>query len=108
SGPVYLRAQVPLDGHELLDEVREKTIREMLHLCLAFVKHYPSIIKQGKPQSGEPTYYLRRKAADSRLDPKKTIEEQFNLLRTVDNKDYPAFFELEGHTYLLKIEKKNP
>lgn len=106
AGRVYMRSEAPLEGHELLPEVREKTIREMLRLCREFVERYPAIIAQGKPQAGEPTYYSRRKAADSRLDPRKSIEEQFNLLRAVDNESYPAFFELKGHAYLLKIEKK--
>ncbi|MFA5975492.1 MAG: formyltransferase family protein [Elusimicrobiota bacterium] len=106
AGTVYLRGEVPLKGHELLVEIREKTIREMLRLCRTFVKQYPALIARGKPQTGRPTFYARRKASDSRLDPRKSIEKQFNLLRMVDNESYPAFFELKGHTYRLKIEKK--
>ena len=42
--------------------------------------------------------------SDSRLDPDDTIAQQFNLLRVVDNERYPAFFELLGRRYILKIE----
>ena len=35
----------------------------------------------------------------------RTLAEQFNLLRTVDNTRYPAFFDLQGHRYRLHIEK---
>jgi len=51
------------------------------------------------------SFYLRRRPEDSRLDPDKTIREQFNLLRVVDNEKYPAFFDLHGQRFLLKVEK---
>ena len=40
-------------------------------------------------------------------DSNKSLKEQFNLLRIVDNINYPAFFELDRHKYILKIEKAN-
>ena len=39
------------------------------------------------------------------LDPNKTIVEQFNLLRIVDNDRYPAYFNWLGQDYIMKIEK---
>lgn len=35
----------------------------------------------------------------------KTIREQFNFLRVVDNERYPVYFELNGMQFVLKIEK---
>ena len=35
----------------------------------------------------------------------KTIKEQFNLLRIVDNNYYPAFFEYNGYRYKIQINK---
>jgi hypothetical protein len=55
-------------------------------------------------QMGETSWFKRRKQADSKLDPNKSILEQFGLLRTVDNERYPAYFELAGRRYFLKIE----
>jgi methionyl-tRNA formyltransferase len=106
AGRVYLRGRVPLEGDELLHEMRIKVGREMTRLCLEFVRRYPAILKKGAPQKGVPTYYGRRTAADSRLDTNKSIASQFNRLRVVDNDDYPAFFKHKGFTYVLKIEKK--
>jgi hypothetical protein len=34
-----------------------------------------------------------------------TLREQFNLLRVVDNERYPAYFELNGIKYVIKINK---
>jgi len=105
AGKIYLQSAVPLAGTELIGELRRLTITEMLRLCAEFVGQYPSILERGVEQSGPPSYYPKRAARDSRLDPDKTLREQFNLLRTVDNDHYPAFFSLHGKTYVLRIEK---
>ena len=38
-------------------------------------------------------------------DISKSLDDQFNLLRTVDNNEYPAFFEINGRRYVIKIEE---
>ena len=55
-------------------------------------------------QTGEETFYKKRNSENSKLDIDKSIKEQFNLLRIVDNDSYPAFFEVDGNRYILKIE----
>jgi len=42
----------------------------------------------------------------SELDPTKTIMDQFKLLRIVDNESYPAFFEVAGKSFILRIESE--
>jgi methionyl-tRNA formyltransferase len=57
-------------------------------------------------QQGEPGVMLsKRSPEDSRLDPNKTIAEQFNLIRVADSIRYPSFFELLGKRYLVYVEK---
>ena len=55
------------------------------------------------------TFYRKRTPSDSCLDINKSINEQFNLLRVVDNERYPAFFKKNNIKYVVKIykEKKN-
>jgi methionyl-tRNA formyltransferase len=106
AGKVYRRGKVPLAGDELLPEIQEKVAGEMVRLCEEFIAGYPATLKKATDQSGASSYYRWRKPEDSRLDPKKSLAEQFNLLRTVDNEAYPAFFDYRGSTYVLKIEKK--
>ena len=36
---------------------------------------------------------------------KKNIKSQFNLLRIVDNDNYPAFFKFKKNVYIIKILK---
>lgn len=107
AGPIYMQNEIPLEGHELLEEIHGKQGRSINELILEFVNKLPGV--QGKPQIGEESFYPRRGPKDSELDPEKTIAAQFNLLRIVDNEKYPAFFKHRGHTYVLKIykDKKN-
>ena len=70
-------------------------------MVLKYVDHHNNLKPQ--KQQGKGTYYRKRKTEDSALDIDKTIREQFNLLRVVDNNHYPAFFELNGQKYTLKI-----
>ena len=106
SGPIYLQEYIHLKGHELVNELRDKQAKKTIKLCNKFINNYPSIIKEAKPQIGNETFYNRRLPSDSKLDPNKSISEQFNLLRVVDNDSYPAFFEFKGNRYILKIEKQ--
>lgn len=103
SGNIYLRKELYFDGYELCDDIRRAQGEISVDICLEFLSSNSS--PEGKPQQGESTFYQRRSPKDSELDINKSIAEQFNLLRTVDNKDYPAFFYINDIKYYLKIEK---
>ena len=105
SGMIYLREELKFEGNELIEDLRSMQANATINLCNKFIKTYPDIIKHGKKQHGEETFYKRRVPECSRLNPKDTIENQFNLLRVVDNDMYPAFFDLKGYRYKLLIEK---
>src|SRR3989344_7866677 len=104
SGNVYARQTFPLEGHELVDEIRKKDADVMEEMAVRFIENYPP--SEGEVQSGKESFYSKRTAADSELDPQKPLIENFDLLRVVDNERYPAFFKHKGHTYILKIYKK--
>lgn len=102
AGDYYIKDILHLDGTELIDEWQKKLGQKIIYMCLEFINNYAHI--KSKPQVGETTFYERRKPEDSKLDINKTIKEQFNLLRTVDNEKYPAFFVINNKKYSLKIE----
>ncbi|OGH59392.1 MAG: hypothetical protein A2725_01015 [Candidatus Magasanikbacteria bacterium RIFCSPHIGHO2_01_FULL_33_34] len=104
AGNIYMQNQIKFEGHELLSELHQKQGEKINELILDFVDKYPSV--DGKPQSGEESFYKKRSDEDSELDTEKTLAEQFNLLRVVDNEKYPAFFEYKGKKYILKIYKE--
>ncbi len=105
AGPVYLRSEVILEGHELVNEIRTLVMREIIGMCKRFVQSYGEVVSMARDQGGEATYFPRRNRESSRLNPDMTIAEQFDKLRIVDNQDYPAFFDYRGKRYTLKIEK---
>ena len=103
SGAILMREQLVFEGHELNDEMREAMGAAIVGMCLRMMAAEAPPV--GEPQAGEPTWFRRRRPEDSRLDPGKSIAEQFDLLRVVDNQRYPAFFEHRGRRYALRIEK---
>jgi methionyl-tRNA formyltransferase len=106
SGVIYLQTTVSLDGTELVDEWQYKLFVKIKELCLNFLKQLPHV--NGREQIGQESFYRRRTPKDSRLDINKTIQEQFNLLRIVDNEAYPAFFEIHGRKYILTVRSAGP
>jgi methionyl-tRNA formyltransferase len=105
AGNIYGKMVLSLDGGELYEEIREKQAVITFELISRFLERYPNI--NFETQQGKPTFYRRRNPSDSQLDLDKTIRDQFNLLRICNNKDWPAYFELHGVRYTIKIDKLN-
>jgi methionyl-tRNA formyltransferase len=103
NGPIYMQKTLKLDGYELNGELREKQAKHTINMCKEFINNYDKY-KIPTPQSGIETFYPKRTSKDSELNVNKTIKEQFNLFRIVNNEEYPAFFEIDGYRYKLKIE----
>jgi methionyl-tRNA formyltransferase len=103
TGDYYLKETFQLKGTELIDEWQKKLGECIDKMIIKFLRN----IKKLKPikQRGKPSFYKRRGPGDSRLDVNKSLKSQFNLLRVVDNKRYPAFFNYKGKQYILEIYK---
>lgn len=108
AGAIYLQEWIELTGIELNPEWRHLQAHATMQLCKKWVQMYPQVIQQARAQTGVSTYHPKRTPKDSRIDPHQTLSKQFNLLRVVDNDDYPAFFELNGQCYRLKIDRFTP
>lgn len=104
AGGYYFKDEILLSGHELVQEIRELQAKKTFEMIFKFFESIP--FTNLKKQKGKETYYKRRNPIDSKLDEKKSIVENFNLLRVCDNENYPAFFEYMGNQYVLKIFKK--
>ncbi|MAM00317.1 MAG: methionyl-tRNA formyltransferase [Alteromonadaceae bacterium] len=106
AGNILMQHTLSFEGHELNTEMREAMGDGIIKMCLEYACANPRPV--GREQSGPSSWYRRRGPEHSQLDPDKTIAEQFDLLRVVDNDRYPAFFDLRGHRYTLKIDKIGP
>lgn len=105
AGSIYLQQQIALQGHELAEEWRIMLAQTTLDLCLAWFDQYRKVVKVAQPQHGIASHYGRRRPADSQLDPERSLADQFNLLRVVDNASYPAFFYWQNKRYNLLIHR---
>jgi len=101
AGPVYFKDFFILEGHELMDDIRKKLAKKIIELVIKFIMIYPDV--KAITQTGMESFYQKRTPKDSELDVNKSIKDQFNLLRVVDNERYPAFFYFKNKKYLIKI-----
>lgn len=105
AGEVYIVDYIELKGHELNDEIKHKQGLLTIKMIKQYINKFNTI--KGIPQSGEESFYPRRKQKENELNINKTIAEQFNLLRVVDNERYPAHFYIGDQKYVIKIYKSN-
>lgn len=106
SGKIYLQDYIKFEGHELVNDLRRAQGNKTIKLAKKFVDNFGKT--KGKKQVGKSSFYPRRTLKDSQLDINKSIKSQFNLLRVVDNKRYPAYFNYQGFDYILKVYKRKP
>jgi len=105
SGPIWEQKKLELEGHELADEINNKLFAIEIELMDYAVLNFGKV-KPRWQNDEPPSIYRKRTPKDSQLDPNKTIVQQFNLLRVVDNQRFPAFFDLYGYCYEIQIKKR--
>mgnify|MGYP002878075818 FL=1 len=107
NGIIYYKKIKTIPKNYLFDEIKKIQLNENLKLILKFIRFYKrkNIAPRGKLQIGKSTFYKKRVPKNSEIKIKKSILSQFNLLRVVDNKNYPAYFRVYGKKYILKISK---
>lgn len=104
TGRIWKEEVLKIADHELINEINNKLFGAELRLMDYAVDNFDSVrpyVQNDEP----PTYYRKRTPEDSRLDPNKSIAEQFDLLRVADENRYPAFIDLRGHKYKIVITK---
>lgn len=104
SGAIWSKKSFSLEGHELWDEINEKLFAVEVELMNFAVENF-DIVNPKSQKDIEPSYYPKRNPDNSKIDPRKSIDEQFDLLRVCDPERYPAYFELRGYRYKVILEK---
>ena len=103
SGDIWKQIEVQFGDDELFDEINGRLFDAETELMRWAIENCDRCTP--RPQVGTPSYYRRREPADSQIDPRQSIAEQFNLLRIADPERYPAFFELHDQRYMITIKK---
>jgi methionyl-tRNA formyltransferase len=102
SGDIWSQRRITLRGGELYDEINAALFDAEIDLMNWAIVNCDR--SRPRPQSGEPSFFRRRTAEDSRIDPDRSVAEQFDLLRVADPDRYPAFLEYRGRRYKISIE----
>ena len=103
SGSIIEKTYFSLQGHELNNEIREIQSEETFKIIKKFLRKYPKLKR--KTQTGKSSFYQRRYPSDSEININLNLKKIFNLLRVVDNENYPGFFIYIKKKYILKIYK---
>ena len=103
GGDFYFKEKMHLKGHELYDEIRDLQAKMRIKCCMKLLRNFKKL--KLKKQRGISTYYRKRNKEDAEININKTIKSQFNLLRSVDNNNFPAFFNYKNNKYIIKISK---
>jgi methionyl-tRNA formyltransferase len=105
SGRIWLKKDVNLDGSELYDEINNKLFTAEVELMQRALSEHETITPYDQDLEISPYYFPKRTPDDSQVDINKSILDEFNLLRVCDDERFPAFFELNGQRYTIKLEK---
>ncbi len=105
SGRIWKKIRVSIPKSALWDEINQIIFSAEVELMRFAVKSFNSVEPEIQSSDIEPSYFRLRTPQDSRIDPEKTIGEQFDLMRVCDPFRFPAFFEYRGCKYKIKLER---
>lgn len=105
SGRIWIKKKIFIGKDALWDEINKALFNAEIELMTEAINTYRSVKPYEQSQYMDASYYPRRTPKDSEIDPAKSIQEQFNLIRICDPVRYPATFELWGKRYKLVLEK---
>ena len=107
SGLIYYKKEINIPKYVLFDELKKIQLNENLKLITKFIRFYAknNEAPKGKKQKGRGTFFKKRSPEDSEIKINKSVLSQFNLLRSADDKNYPAFFNIYGKKYFINIKK---
>ncbi len=105
SGNIWFKRQIPISKDALWDEINNLLFTAEIDLIDSAVKYFGNLAPEPQIGQEKATYYPKRTPRESKINPYKTIAEQFNQIRICDPNRFPAFFELHGKKYKIILEK---
>lgn len=105
SGKIWKKLCIDVPKHALWDEINHLVFEAEIDLINFAVKNMGVVKPIQQEVTGDQSYYPKRTPEDSRIDIKKSIAEQFDLIRVCDPNRFPAYFEYLGIRYFFKLEK---
>lgn len=105
SGNIWKKLKVNVGKDALWDEINQVVFEAEINLMDFAVNNFSVIKTEEQLLLNNCTYYQKRSPSDSKIDVQKSIEEQFDLMRVCDPDRFPAYFELYGKKYSIRLEK---
>ena len=108
SGIIYFKKKVIIPKTFIFKEIKKTQLYTNLLLITKFINFLNTNKRPPKKLISKlkESFYKKRKPRDSEININKKLKDQFNLLRVVDNENYPAYFKIYGKKFYLRIEKK--
>lgn len=104
SGDIWKKIKVNIPKTALYNMINALIFDAELELMDFAVANFNTIKPQKQNEDINPTYWPKRKPKDSEVDVSKSIAEQIDLIRVCDPNRFPAFFNIDGKRFILKIE----
>ena len=101
SGKIFEKDFFNVKDTSLYQEIREQQGIATKKIIKKFLNKYPKI--KGYKQKGKSTFFKKRNKLSSEINIMRSIKSQFNLLRIVNNSEWPAFFKYKGKKFYIKI-----
>ena len=104
TGDIWRKVSIGIPQEALFDEINQLLFDAEIELMDYAVANFETVtpIPQAKTES---SHWPKRVPNDSEIEIKKSIEQQFDLIRVCDVDRYPAFFYINGQKFKLKLEK---
>ncbi len=109
DGKIIMKKIFNYEKDLVYEEIKVRQFNNAVYLINKFITKYEKnkSISYYKPNSKiKSSFYKKRYPKMSKIDLKKNLESQINLLRISDNKSYPCFFYFNGKKFFLKLSKK--
>ena len=107
SGKIWYRKEFSISKDLLYYEINNIITQEEVAAIDYIISNLDKIVPVDQDNKGVQSYRRKRTPKDSEIDPKLSLENQFNSIRVADPERYPSFFYLHGERYKITIKKYN-
>ncbi|MCL1630049.1 MULTISPECIES: formyltransferase family protein [Roseinatronobacter] len=105
SGDIWAKKTFNVAPNELYNEINASLFEAEITLMDQVIRMVENSDAPHPQPDEEATYYPRRTPRDSKLDPSLSIAEQFDKIRVSDPNRFPAFFEMHGTVFSIKLTR---
>ena len=105
EGRIWIKKDIAISKAALWDEINHLIFEAEIELINRAIDECEMIHPYEQDDMDMTTYYRKRTPLDSKIDPEKSIVEQFNLIRICDPNRYPAWFEIDKQKYKLILQR---